>query len=381
MSTRLLSIGVLAALPVLATLPPQSAAANPANPANPAVPAPTPAMVAQAGRAAAAADAFLLTLDAAQRAKVRFDFAPEEHAQAASFKGGMNGRMDFVGERYGQAVWSNYPVSDVPRPGLALGTLTGVQRDAAMRLLRALLSAKGYAKVEDIMGSDQALSEGGTNYASGAAYYTIGIFGRPGADAPWMVQFGGHHLGLNVVVAGARGSVTPTLTGAQPAVYRRDGKEVRVLAQENDKAFALLAALDAGQRKQAVLDYRVGDLVLGPGHDGETIVPEGIRGAALDARQKAMLLDLIGEWAGIIDEAQAAPRMAQLAAGLDDTWFAWSGPQMHAPGRNGSAYYRIQGPRVIIEFAPQGPGGDPTMHVHTVYRDPAAAYGSERSPR
>lgn len=340
-----------------------------------ALPAPAPGAAAQTRATVEAVQAFLGTLDAARLDQVQFGFAPQAQATAASFKGGKDGRMDFVGERYGQAVWSNYPVSDVPRPGLALGTLDAAQRDAAMRVLRTILSPMGYEKVLAVMGSDQVLSEGGTNYASGAAYYTIGIFGKPDPASPWMVQFGGHHLGLNVVIAGAHGTMTPALTGAQPAVYQRAGKTVRVLARENDKAFALLAALTPDQRKRAILGYKVGDLVLGPGHDGEVIVPEGVKGAALDARQRAMLLDLIGEWAGIVNDAYAGPRMAQLKAGLDDTYFAWSGPQTHAPGRNGAAYYRIQGPRVLIEFSPQAPGGDVTMHVHTVYRDPADAYG------
>lgn len=67
--------------------------------------------------------------------------------------------------------------------------------------------------------------------------------------------------------------------------------------------------------------------------------------------------------------------MAEIKAGLYDTWFAWSGPTTHEPGRNGSAYYRIQGPKLIIEFSPQRVGGDPTMHVHTIYRDPTNDYG------
>jgi hypothetical protein len=322
-----------------------------------------------------AVQAFLQTLGVEQGRKLQFDFAPQAKARSATFKGGKNGRANFVGEQYGQAVWSNYPVSDVPRPGLALGTLNPAQRQAAMRVLQAVLSPMGYEKVLDIMGSDQVLSEGGTNYASGAAYYTIGIFGKPDTSSPWMLQFGGHHLGLNVVIAGADGVITPTLTGAQPAVYQRDGKTVRVLARENDKAFAFLEALTPDQRKQAVLDYEVRDLVLGPGHDGEVIVPEGVKGSALDARQRAMLLDLIGEWAGIVNEVYAGPRMTELKAGLSDTYFAWSGSQTHEPGKNGAAYYRIQGPRVIIEFSPQAVGGDATMHVHTVYRNPADSYG------
>jgi hypothetical protein len=31
---------------------------------------------------------------------------------------------------------------------------------------------------------------------------------------------------------------------------------------------------------------------------------------------------------------------------------------------------------VIIEFSPQGMGGDLTMHVHTIYRDPLNNYGN-----
>ena len=49
----------------------------------------------------------------------------------------------------------------------------------------------------------------------------IGIFGEPSATRPWMLEFGGHHLALNVVIAGPGGTMTPTLTGAQPSVPKR----------------------------------------------------------------------------------------------------------------------------------------------------------------
>jgi hypothetical protein len=322
-----------------------------------------------------ATTAFLNSLGIDQREKVQFPFTPQKVATAARFRGGIDGRMTFVGEQYGKAVWSNFPVSDVPRPGLYLGTLSAAQREAAMHLLQVLLSPKGYQKILDIMGADQALSEGGTNFSSGAAYYAIAIFGTPSATTPWMLEFGGHHLALNITFAGKQGVATPTLTGAQPAVYTANGKTVRVLAEENDKAFALLNALDDSQRKQAILNYRVDDLVLGPGHAGQVLQPEGLRASALNERQRAMLLDVIAEWVGITNDAYAAPRMTQIRDGLDDTYFAWSGPTTHEPGRNGSAYYRIQGPRILIEFSPQGVGGDATMHVHTMYRDPTNDYG------
>jgi Protein of unknown function (DUF3500) len=362
---------------------------------------------------------------------VQFPFRPDKRATLAKSKGGMGGMMTFIGEKYGEAVWSNFPVDDVPRPGLRLGSLGADQRDAAMKLLKVLLSPKGYQKVIDIMGADQVLADGGTNYASGIDVYTLGIFGEPSTTAPWMVQFGGHHLGVNVVICGERGVMTPTMTGAQPALYMSKGKTIRPMGPENDKAFDLLDSLDESQRKKAILDYRVGNLVLGVGHDGETIEPEGLKASAMNERQRAKLLDVISEWAGIINDAYAKTRVSEIKAGLDETYFAWSGPTTHEPGKNGSAYYRIQGPKLVIEFAPQGggpggggpggrgPGGNPdgpaqkkvgpgsatqkkagpggaaqkkaggpgggpggpfggpTMHVHMIYRDPTNDYGRE----
>ncbi|NPC87451.1 DUF3500 domain-containing protein [Gluconacetobacter entanii] len=347
----------------------------------------------------AAARSFLGTFGADGRAKVQFPFVTQKTATLARFRRsapdqpvrpvigtqadapaargpGMGPPGGFIGERYGNSVWSNFPVSDVPRPGVQMGQLTPTQQAAALHLLQTVLSAKGYRKVLEIMGADQALADGGTPFASGRAVYTLAIFGEPAADRPWMIQFGGHHLGLNIVIDGAHGVMTPTLTGAQPAIYQADGKTVRVLAGENDCAFALLDALDAKQRRQAILSYRVADLVQGPGHDGEMLIPEGLKGSGMTAAQKELLMDVITEWAGIVDDAYAAPRLQEIRNGLDNTWFAWSGPVIHAPGRNGSSYYRIEGPRLLIEFSPQGVGDDPTMHVHTVYRDPTNSYGN-----
>ena len=61
--------------------------------------------------------------------------------------------------------------------------------------------------------------------------------------------------------------------------------------------------------------------------------------------------------------------MAALKAKIDETYFAWYGPTT-----NGSAaYYRIQGPSLLIEYAPQGS----TNHIHTIIRDPSNDYGKE----
>ena len=144
--------------------------------------------------------------------------------------------------------------------------------------------------------------------------------------------------------------------------------------RESDKALVLLQALDENRRKQAVLTYKVADLVLGPGQDGKKIVPDGLKASAMSAKQQAMLLDLIGEWAGILNEPSAAARMTQMKADLGDTWFAWSGSTTAEAGNNITAYYRIQGPNLVIEYAPQS--DEPGNHVHTMYRDPGNDYGS-----
>ena len=82
---------------------------------------------------------------------------------------------------------------------------------------------------------------------------------------------------------------------------------IRPLGNENDKAFALINALNDAQRKQAILAYRVSDLVLGPGQDGRTIQPEGIPASALTPPQQTMLLDLVREWTTAMPNARLLP--------------------------------------------------------------------------
>ena len=148
-----------------------------------------------------------------------------------------------------------------------------------------------------------------------------------------------------------------------------DGQTIRPLGKENDKAFALIQALDAAQRKEAILNYQIADGVLGPGHDGEVIQPEGVRASKFTPKQQAMLLDLINEWVSILNDVAASPRMTEIKSRLTETYFAWSGPTT-----NGSAsYFRIQGPTVEIEYAPIGGSAD---HIHTFYRDPTNDYGA-----
>lgn len=322
---------------------------------------------APTAKAVEAAKAFLASLDDAGRAKAAFDFKSPK-----------------------KTGWSNLPVDFVPRNGVRLGDLTKAQRDAAMAVVAAVLSKDGYQKVIDIMNADEDLKingggkgkdgkgkdkdkdgkgkgKGGPSFGNDNFY--LAIFGAPSLTEPWFVQYGGHHLGINVTIVGKNFGLTPSLTCAQPDSFKRDGKTVRPLGAENDKGFALINALSDAQRKDAVVGQTPGNLVLGPGQDGKEIKAVGIKGSALNDKQQAMLLDVIGQWVNIVQEDAAALRMAEIKAKLPDTYFAWSGPTA-----NGSAaYYRVTGPTLVIEYAPQGGTG----HIHTVIRDQTNDYGQK----
>jgi hypothetical protein len=342
-------------------------------------------------RIVSAAQAVLRTLDDAGRSTVQFPFDGPQKAR-----------------------WSNFPSGIFERQGLKMGDLTATQRSAVMTLLATALSADGYKKVVDIMRGDEVLKQsesgngpagpppvgapgpggpptggggggggggrgrgrggpGGGGLIFGEDLYYLAFLGTPSTTTPWMLQFGGHHLAINLTLAGSQASMAPSLPAAQPATYTVEGRTVRPLGDENDKAFALVNALDTAQKSRAILTYRVADLVLGPGQDGKTIQPEGILASSLTAPQQTMLLDVVREWAGIMNDAYAEPRMAEIKSNLPQTYFAWSGPTA-----NGSAaYFRIQGPALVIEYAPQG-GVD---HIHTIYRDPTNDYGAKIARR
>jgi len=336
-----------------------------------------------------AANSFLATLDEGQRQHVLYSFSNQTQ----------------------RARWSNFPTGFVPRGGISLKEMTPQQQAAAMALLATVLSPQGLEKVQQIRQADDDFKNNGSKRGPrgggppppgaggpppqsgsggppggprgpggpqggamfGSDLYYISFLGTPSATKPWMLQFGGHHLALNITIAGSEGVLTPTLTGAQPALFHLNGETIRPLGRESDKALTLLTSLSDEQRKQAILGYRVADLVLGPAQDGRKIAPEGLKASAMNDKQRTQLLDLIGEWAGIINETAAKRRMEQMKNDLNETWFAWSGPTAD-PGANIMAYYRIQGPHLVIEYAPQN--DEPANHVHTMYRDPENDYGS-----
>jgi Protein of unknown function (DUF3500) len=300
----------------------------------------------------AAANAFLQTISADQKSKVQFAWSDSQQ----------------------KSKWSNFPTGLFQRNGIKLGDLSSAQQTALFALLQTALSKKGYDEISQVIDGDEVLktSGGGGNLVFGSAQYYVSFVGVPSTTSPWILQFGGHHMAINATVAGAEIVLTPSLTGGQPTTYTLNGKTVQPIIAEPTAAFKLLTSLDATLQKQAIISSQQADLVLGPGQDGKTLQAEGLPGSEMIDAQKTLFLALIQSRLGILNADDLAVKMTEVQTNLDKTYFAWYG----STATDSAAYYRVIGPTLAIEFAPQSGDGDATNHLHSMYRDPTNDYGA-----
>lgn len=260
------------------------------------------------------------------------------------------------------------------RPGLALRDMTSPQRAAAAALLRAGLSTKGAERAEAIMALESVLAEleGSSRRFRDPTNYAFVVFGTPGV-APWGWRVEGHHLSVNVTVAAAgHAAVTPLFTGSNPARVPsgpREGERVQRL--EVELALELVASLDARQLAGALLQGRsLGDIVAGPGRPDALATPQGLLVGELTSSQQALLLRLVEAYVGLARDEFGRPYLELVRAGLGATRLAWAGGTRHGT----AFYYRIHGPRVLIELDNTQGGGN---HVHSVWRDPLNDFGRD----
>jgi hypothetical protein len=359
-----------------------------------------------AGRMAAAASEWLDVLEPGQRAAVSWA-APSADAEA-----------DAERRR-----WFYTPTD---HGGLALGAQRPAQQRLALRLVATGLSVAGYVTVATVLGLDNVLDrlEGwsvswGRERGRDPGMYYLRVFGEPGDAGTWGWRFGGHHVSLNyLVVNGAVRAMTPCFLGADPATSPLLGPvPLRPLGGAEDLARDLVRSLDPGQAASAILlDRAPLDIVGGnrsriadgdqmmylrelwrqpftepdlagqvaridadneraTGYDAAdyrrlalTSAPKGLAASDLDGGQRDQLRALLGAYLGRVPDGLAPDYTGDAA--LDGVYFAWAGPT--GPGQ--PLYYRLQGPRLLIEY-------DNTQrqanHAHSVWRDPAADFGSD----
>lgn len=278
-----------------------------------------------------------------------------------------------LGDNTQRSNWSNLPEGVVRRAGVMLGDLSEGQRTALDALLAEVMSDAGLQNIVYQLAAEDSLSDGGGSRVSfGSEFFFTSFLGEPSTTEPWMFQFGGHHLAINVTVFGPDVSYAPMLTGGQPLHIDYQGQRIFITQRETAAAQALMDSLTEPQKQVAVRGSRAINLLLGPGQEGTVLAPEGIKGSDLSERQQALLLEVIRTRLEFINEDDFATKFEAVAGEMDDTYFGWWGPE----GTLGTAYFRITGPSVALEYSPQGLGGDPTDHAHNIYREPDNDYGA-----
>ncbi len=309
-------------------------------------------------RLAAAARRLLAALPAEAREQARFAFDDEEREDVRYAP------FFLDGARHGE-----------------LGPEAAARVDV---LLAAALSPSGLEKVRRIRALEAVVARKDRGRAFGLGLlvarfrdpgrYLVAVFGEPDADSPWGFRYEGHHLSLNVTVApGGAPAVTPLFLGAEPRVVPDGGPEagVQVLRDEEDLARALYAALPAALRERATLPYAGDrDRMLGQVRRVELGEARGVARGELPPPAQARLDALVEVFLASFPEAVAAARRAEIAAaGRDALRFAWA----EAPDPPGAFYWRIQGPRTLIEVDNTTDGD----HVHAVWHDAAGDFGDD----
>jgi hypothetical protein len=310
---------------------------------------------------AAAAAGWLASLGPEQRAKARYPFPADDE----------------------RTTWYYTPTE---RGGLPLAEMGPVSQRLAHRLVASGLSEGGYNTAATVMGLENVLDakEGWRRDYDGRTVphrgrdpqlYFVSVFGDPGAGS-WGWRVGGHHVALNYTVGEDGGiSASPLFLGANPATSRLVGPGVlRPLAAEEDLGRELLDALAPEQLATALLAAEApGDILqrnlpfvrVGP--------PEGLAGAGMLPQQRELLAGLLRQYfdrlPGPLADLEAGRVLGQ---GLEAVHFGWSGSP--EPGR--PHYYRLQGPRLLIEYDNVQNGAN---HVHSVWRDPRGDFGQRSS--
>ena len=201
--------------------------------------------------------------------------------------------------------------------------------------------------------------------------YYLAFLGTPSTTTPWMLQFGGHHLAINLTMAGSQATHGAEPAGGAAGEFHVRRPEIRPLGKENDKALRA----DQRARREAA---RPGDPRLraspiscsGPARTARRSSRKASARRRMTPAQQTMLLE-------------HRPRMGRHHDRRASPSRAWprSAPTCRRPISRGaarpptaaSAYFRIQGPTLVIEYAPQGS----VDHIHTIYRDPTNDYGAK----
>ncbi len=297
------------------------------------------------------ADAFLKSLDDAQKEKTQMSF-----------------------DHISRNVWHFLPGKMWPRAGIQLNELNKAQKALFFDLLKYHLSEVGYKKVLKIIDLENVLAGMGQDkdFRDPEKYF-IAVYGDPSSDDLWAWSFEGHHVSVNFTISGDEVRMTPRFLGANPAVIpegQRKGE--RTLASEDDMGLALINSMNAEQLEKTVFRQEPYlEIVTSNATETGPLTAVGIRMKELSTAQQSQLKGLIDVYLSCMPRALAGKRMERLRKeDFDSIRFGWAGAMEAGKGH----YYRIQGKTFLVEF-------DNTVnnanHIHTVWRDFEGDFGQD----
>lgn len=196
--------------------------------------------------------------------------------------------------------WHNMHVF-MMRHGCLFDELDDQQRDRALGIVHASMSAAGFKLARDIMKLNEHICEiTGRPGEYGEWHYWMSIMGTPSATAPWGWQIDGHHLIVNCFILGDQMVLTPNFMGSEPN-EAKFGKYAgtRVFKDEEEKGYALMSALAPEQQARARIGMELPFDVFATAFNDNRVMPyEGIHYNDMTKEQRDRLLDLIGLYVG-----------------------------------------------------------------------------------
>ena len=224
--------------------------------------------------------------------------------------------------------WSNVHMF-LMRHGVCMEHMTEPQKEAALNLMRASLSAAGYETSRNIMKLNETIRElTGRDIEFGDELYWFSIFGEPSDTQPWGWQVDGHHLIINYFVLGDQIVMAPQFFGSEPNIAPEGSKYAgtRVFDAEQDNGLALAQSLDASQIEKAIIgETNPPECIIPAFADNADLERTGLRMDALSAGQKDKARDLIRTYVGRLRDGHSDVWMKQIEQYLDETYFGWIG--------------------------------------------------------
>jgi hypothetical protein len=276
--------------------------------------------------------------------------------------------------------WSNFPIYEAARSGLSMETLNATQRVAFLNVAFTALSSNGTNFYQEIRAMDEYLrvNVNPSNYSS--EKYYISFVGAPVTNAPWLLQLSGHHASYNNIYNAEYVSGTPAFIGTEPNIYTNESIIHRPLSAPADAVTALRQTLTGAAQLASSYSEVVFGVTPQTGYDDSwpNVYPTTGRGqlySNLTSNQQALVRAFMAFYVNQMPAETAASLLFdyQNPAALAQTYVGYSGPADLAIR---DSYFRVDGPRVWIEFSARPGVAYSFPHWHSIWRDKLADYGA-----